>query len=228
LNLKELRALQDLGKTIVETAQEMEFSGLVEDTAGNVSCIDESRQYALVTPTGVPYSELDASHLPIVDLDGNLIAGDYLPTSELQMHLQVYRSRRDVRSVVHTHSRFATTFAVLNRPISAVHYVLAFAGPRIEVAPYRTYGTKELGECCIDALGSRNAVLLQNHGVIAVGTTAAKALNVAHSVEYTAELLWRAECIGTPTVLSDDEMEHVAHKFAGYGQPQHIDEEPAE
>ncbi|MGA2528413.1 MAG: class II aldolase/adducin family protein [Acidimicrobiales bacterium] len=228
MNLKELRALQDLGKTIVETAQEMEFSGLVEDTAGNVSCIDESRQYALVTPTGVPYSELDASHLPIVDLDGNLIAGDYLPTSELQMHLQVYRSRRDVRSVVHTHSRFATTFAVLNRPISAVHYVLAFAGPRIEVAPYRTYGTKELGECCIDALGSRNAVLLQNHGVIAVGTTAAKALNVAHSVEYTAELLWRAECIGTPTVLSDDEMEHVAHKFAGYGQPQHIDEEPAE
>jgi len=228
LNLKELRALQDLGKTIVETAQEMEFSGLVEGTAGNVSCIDESRQYALVTPTGVPYSELDASHLPIVDLDGNLIAGDYLPTSELQMHLQVYRSRRDVRSVVHTHSRFATTFAVLNRPISAVHYVLAFAGPRIEVAPYRTYGTKELGECCIDALGSRNAVLLQNHGVIAVGTTAAKALNVAHSVEYTAELLWRAECIGTPTVLSDDEMEHVAHKFAGYGQPQHIDEEPAE
>ena len=107
-------------------------------------------------------------------------------------------------------ARFATTFAVLNRPISAVHYVLAFAGPSIEVAPYRTYGTKELGECCIEALGDRNAVLLQNHGVIAVGATAAKALNVAHAVEYTAELLWRAECIGTPIVLSDDEMERVA------------------
>ena len=139
MNLKELRPLQDLGKAIVETAQEMEFTGLVEGTAGNVSCIDESRQYALVTPTCVPYSELDPSHLPEVDLDGNLLDGEYLPTSELQMHLEVYRTCPDVRSVVHTHSRFATTFAVLNRPISAVHYVLAFAGPRIEVAPCRTY-----------------------------------------------------------------------------------------
>ena len=73
----------------------------------------------------------------------------------------------------------------------------------------------------MDALGPRNAVLLQNHGVIAVGTTAARALNVAQSVEYTAELLWRAECIGTARVLSEEEMERVAHKFVNYGQPQH-------
>ena len=113
---------------------------------------------------------------------------------------------------MHTHSRFATTFAVLNRPIEAVHYVLAFAGPSVEVAPYRTYGSKELGKSCVSTLGDRNAVLLQNHGVIAVGCTAAKALNVAQSVEYTAELLWRALCIGTPTVLSDEEMARVAEE----------------
>ena len=205
---------------MVETAQQMEIIGLVEGTAGNVSCIDESRSYALITPTGVAYSDLDASQLPIVDLDGNLLSGSYLPSSELQMHLEVYRTRPDVRSVVHTHSRFATTFAVLNRPIEAVHYVLAFAGPSVQVAPYRTYGTRELGECCVDTLGVRNAVLLQNHGVIAVGDTASKALNVAQVVEYTAELLWRAQSIGTPSILSDEEMDRVARKFAGYGQPQ--------
>jgi L-fuculose-phosphate aldolase len=220
LKIQQLRALQELGRAVVETAQQMELSGLVEGTAGNVSCADESRSYVLITPTGVPYCELDATELPIVDLDGNLLAGSYLPSSELEMHLQVYRSREDVSSVVHTHSRFATTFAVLNRPIEAVHYMLAFAGPSVEVAPYRTYGTPELGEGCVDTLGGRNAVLLQNHGVIAVGTSAPKALNVAQVVEYTAELFWRAQCIGIPTILSGEEMARVGEKFDSYGQPQ--------
>ena len=130
--------------------------------------------------------------------------------------------------MVHTHSRFATTFAVLNRPIVAVHYVLAFAGPSVEVAPYRTYGTKELDECCVGAPGKRNAVLLQNHGVIAVGTSAPKALNVAQVVEYTAELLWRAQSTGTPSVLSDKEMERVAQKFVSYGQPHKATEDPGD
>lgn len=219
VGFQDLRAQQGLGRAVVETAQALELTGLVEGTAGNVSCVDETRRFALITPTGVPYSELDAAQLPIVDLDGNLLDGEYLPSSELQMHLAVYRARPDVRSVVHTHSRFATTFAVLNRPIEAVHYVLAFAGPSVEVAPYKTYGTKELGESCVSTLGQRNAVLLQNHGVIAVGSTAARALNVAESVEYTAELLWRALCIGTPTVLSAEEMARVAEKFVSYGQP---------
>jgi L-fuculose-phosphate aldolase len=225
LNVEELQALHQLGREVVATAQQMEVTGLVEGTAGNVSCLDESRRYALITPTGVRYADLVADELPIVDLDGNLVSGRHLPSSELQMHLEVYRSRPEVRSVVHTHSRFATTFAVLNRPIEPVHYVLAFAGPSVEVAPYRTYGTKELGECCVDALGGRNAVLLQNHGVIAVGGTPAKALNVAQVVEYTAELLWRAQSIGTPTVLSGEEMDRVARKFVNYGQPQTKDED---
>lgn len=219
VNLKELRALQELGRATVEVAQEMERSGLVEGTAGNVSCLDDSGQFALITPTGIDYRDLDVTQLPVVDLEGNVLAGGYQPSSELQMHLQVYRSRKDVRSVVHTHSRFATTFAVLNRPVAAVHYMLALAGPRVPVAPYRTYGSKELGECCVDTLRNHNAVLLQNHGVLAVGTTPHQALNVAHAVEYTAELQWRAECIGTPCLLDDEEMGRVAQKFASYGQP---------
>jgi L-fuculose-phosphate aldolase len=228
LDIKELQALQELGRATVQAAQQMERSGLVEGTAGNVSCLDDSGRYALITPTGVPYGELDVTHLPVVDLDGNLLAGKYLPSSELQMHLAVYRSRPDVRSVVHTHSRFATTFAVLNRPIRAVHYVLAFAGPSVEVAGYHTYGTAELGQSCVGALGEHNAVLLQNHGVIAVGTTPEAALNVAQVVEYTAELQWRAESIGTPGILDDEEMERVREKFHNYGQPHKLTGSPQE
>jgi L-fuculose-phosphate aldolase len=211
--------LLQLGEEIVVAANQMEKSGLVDGTAGNVSAVDASGSRVLITPTGVPYSALTAADLSAVSLDGTLLGGPYLPSSELPMHLQVYRARPDVRSVVHTHSRFATTFAVLNRPITAVHYVLAYAGSSVEVAPYQTYGSEGLGSSCVDSLGSRQATLLQNHGVLTVGASPAAALNVASSVEYCAELLWRAMCIGQPTILDEEEMALVQEKFASYGQP---------
>ena len=212
--------LRELSEEIVATANQMEKTGLVEGTAGNVSAIDESWSRVLITPTGIPYSALTEADISVVGLDGTVLGGPYVPSSELPMHLQVYRARTDIRSVVHTHSRFATTFAVLNRPITAVHYVLAFAGNSVQVAPYETYGSDSLGRSCVDSLGSRRATLLQNHGVLTVGVTPAAALNVASSVEYCAELLWRAQCIGRPTLLDEEEMARVEEKFASYGQPQ--------
>ena len=95
---------------------------------------------------------------------------------------------------------------MLNKPIVAVHYVLAFAGSIVEVAPYATYGTGELAAHCVRTLAGRNAVLLRNHGVITVGESVGAVLNVAQVVEYTAELLWRALAVGEPTVLDEQEM----------------------
>lgn len=95
--------------------------------------------------------------------------------------------------MVHTHSCFATTYGVLNRPLWAVHDVLAFAGPAVEVAPYETCWTAELGEPCVRPLGQHNAVLLQDQGVIAVDRNLAGALTVAQVVGYTVEPQWRAE-----------------------------------
>lgn len=210
--------IRRLAGEVIEAARDMERAGLVEGTAGNLSVIDKARSRVVITPSGIPWPELAAAGLCTVGLDGTALAGAYLPSSELPMHLQVYRARPDVRSVVHTHSRFATTFAVLGRPVSAVHYVLAFAGPRVEVAAYQTYGSDDLGRSCVQALGGRQAALLASHGVIAVGATAAAAVNVAAAVEYCAELQWRAECIGRPVILDDAEMARVAAKFATYGQ----------
>ena len=153
MSLKELRALQDLGKAIVETAQELEFTGLVEGTAGNVSCIDESRQYALVTPTGVPNSELDPSHLPIVDLDGNLLDGERAPDAPRgvpdvpgrpQCRPHPLAIRDDLRRVEP---------ADLSSPLRAC---LRRAAHRSRPLPHLC-GTKELRECCVNALGPRNA-----------------------------------------------------------------------
>ena len=76
MKFQELRALQELGRAVVESAQEMKRTGLVEGTAGNVSCVDKSRSFALITPTGVPFLELVAAQLAIVDLDGNLLVAN--------------------------------------------------------------------------------------------------------------------------------------------------------
>jgi L-fuculose-phosphate aldolase len=173
-----------------------------------------------VTPTGVDYRRLDRGAVPVVDLDGRAVGGGLLPSSELPLHLAVYRARPDVGAVVHTHSVFATTFAVLGEELPAVHYLLAHAGRRVRLAPYATYGTGELADACVAALGGDGAVLLANHGVVAVGPGLDRALLVADTVEQVAELCWRARCLGTPAVLPDEEMDRVARAFERYGQAQ--------
>ncbi len=121
--------------------------------------------------------------------------------------------------MVHTHSMFATTFAVLGEPVPAVHYLIVRAGGSVPVAPYARYGTAELAESCVRTLGDGFAVLLANHGVVAVGADLAAAMAVAEAVEYTAELAWRARQAGVPHLLDADQLAAVREAFAGYGQP---------
>jgi L-fuculose-phosphate aldolase len=210
--------LQEVRAAVITAALRLLDAGLVRGTSGNVSARDGD--LVAVTPTGVGYRRLDAASLPVVDLDGRVVDGRLAPSSELPLHLAVYRARPDVGAVVHTHSRFATTFAVLRQELPAVHYLLARAGRRVRVAPYATYGTDELASACVAALAGDQAVLLANHGVVAVGAGLDRALLIAEAVEEVAELCWRARCLGTPAVLPDAEMDRIARAFEGYGQAQ--------
>jgi L-fuculose-phosphate aldolase len=202
---------------VAAAALELLESGLVRGTSGNVSV--RVGELVAVTPTGVGYRRMEAAQVPVIDLDGAVVEGAYAPSSEVPMHLAVYGAREDIAAVVHTHSMFATTFAALGEELPAVHYILAFAGTKVRVAPYATYGTEELAANCASALGQDQAVLLANHGVIAVGDGLRKAMVVAEAVEFTAELYWRARCLGAPNVLPEAEMHRVAREFRGYGQP---------
>jgi L-fuculose-phosphate aldolase len=210
--------LQELRAAVATAALSLLEAGLVRGTSGNVSARDG--ELVAVTPTGVDYRRLDGGSVPVVDLDGRVADGTLAPSSELPLHLAVYRARPDVGAVVHTHSVFATTFAVLGEELPAVHYLLAHAGRRVRLAPYATYGTGELADACVAALADDGAVLLANHGVVAVGPDLDRALLVADAVEQVAELCWRARCLGTPVVLPDEEMDRVARAFARYGQAQ--------
>jgi L-fuculose-phosphate aldolase len=210
--------LEEIRAAVATAALRLLETGLVRGTAGNVSA--RAGGLVAVTPTGLDYRRLDHGSIPVVDLDGRVVEGDLAPSSELPLHLAVYLARPDVGAVVHTHSTFATTFAVLGEELPAVHYLLAHAGRRVRVAPYATYGSGELAGACVAALAGDGAVLLANHGVVAVGRGLDRALLAAEAVEHVAELCWRARCLGAPVVLPDAEMDRVARAFERYGQAQ--------
>lgn len=211
-------AVREECEAIIEYGLEMLEQDLTTGTGGNVSARVDDDLMA-ISPSGIPYEEIEAEDVSIVDFEGEQVLGPYAPSNESPMHVQVYRERDDVGGIVHNHSPYATTFATLNEPIPATHYLIAFAGDEVPVAPYVTYGTEELGRLAVETIGDEyDACLLANHGVLTVGEDVASAFETALMVEYCARIQYQAASIGEPTTLPDEEVATLRSKFAGYGQ----------
>jgi L-fuculose-phosphate aldolase len=202
-------------RMVAEYGRKMLEQGLTTGTGGNLSASADDRM--AISPTRVPYEEITAEDVPVLDFDGTKIAGEKDPSSEYPMHTAVYRARDDVGGVVHTHSPYATTFASLGEPVPASHYLVAFVGDQIPTSGYATFGTEELADRALEALGDEyNACLLDNHGVLAVGDSLAAAFEVALMVEYCARIHYQAVSIGEPNVLPDEEIDTLREGFADY------------
>ncbi|AUV80837.1 fuculose phosphate aldolase [Salinigranum rubrum] len=211
-------------RTVAEYGRQMLEQGLTKGTGGNISASHDGR--VAISPTGVPYDEIEADDVPVLDEKGNKLDGDTDPSSEFRMHTAIHRERDDVGGVVHTHSPYASTFASLGEPIPASHYLIAFAGDQVPVAGYATYGTADLADLALDALGDEyNACLLDNHGVLAVGPTVEAAFEVALMVEYCARIHYQAISLGDPAILPDDEVDRLRTLFEDYGQAADDDSE---
>lgn len=205
-----------LSREIIETCLEMTSLGLNQGTAGNVSARYENGM--LITPSGIPYERLTENMIVYVDNDGKCDKGQ-LPSSEWRFHLAAYQTRPDANAVVHNHAVHCTAVSILNRPIPAIHYMIAAAGGNsIPCAPYATFGTRELSEHVSVALKNRKATLLQHHGLIACEANLEKALWLAHEVEILARLYLSTLAIVDPVpVLDDEEIAIVLEKFKSYG-----------
>lgn len=204
-------------RELVATARRTNAEGLVVGTSGNVSVrVDDA---VLVTPTGVPYGRLGDDDLCAVDLAGRRVAGHLTPTSELPMHLAVYRHTA-ARAVVHTHAVHATAVSTLVRELPAVHYMTAALGGPVRVAPYATYGSAELADSMLTALEGRSACLLQNHGTVAHGGDLGQAYERTEQLEWMCRVWLAASSVPglTPSLLPDDELARVQEKLKGYGQ----------
>jgi L-fuculose-phosphate aldolase len=187
---------------VAAAARRLAGEGLVHGTAGNVS--ERAGDLVAVTPTGAELETLTADHVAVVDLTGEVVDGDLMPTSELGLHLGIYR-RYEAGGVVHTHAPYATAVACVIDELPVVHYQLLALGGPIRVAPYATFGTPELAELTLTALEGRSAALMANHGAIAHGPDLDVAVQQSTLLEWGCALYWRAAAIGTPRALGQDE-----------------------
>lgn len=223
----------NLSERLIAAARGMNERGINVNKSGNVSVRLErgGRPGFLVTPTGVPYATLTPEDLVWMPLDAASAddrEGRLLPSSEWSLHRAVYAARPDAWAVVHTHSAYATALACQNEGIPAFHYMVAVAGgSSIDVVPYSTFGTELLGERTAEALCVKNACLLEHHGVVALGPTPEKALDLAAEVENLARQYVIVRGLGTPHLLSDEEMAVVIEKFRTYGKQPARDREEA-
>lgn len=203
---------------VIEYSLKLLSEGLTNGTAGNVSIFNREKELVAISPTGVNYSELTPEMISIVDLDGKLIEG-LKPSSELEMHMILYRNREDVNAVIHTHPVYTTVLACLRQDLPAIDYMIAVTGAtKVKCAEYASYGTKELAENAYKAMGSSLAVILANHGLTTAGKDIANALNITVQVEYISNLYIKAKNIGEPIVLPDNEMNSMLERFKTYGQ----------
>ena len=209
---KEREAIVAFGKRLITEK-------LTSGTSGNISIFDPEKELMIISPSGIPYFETESDDIVVLDLNGTIVEGSKKPSSEWGLHAAMYKVKPDARAAVHTHSLYCTVLACLREPIRAVHYVVADAGvPCVPCAPYRTFGTPALAEAASEAIGDSNAVLLANHGMLAVGKDLPSAFSLASGMEFCAEVQYRAMCAGKPFVLPDDEMCRVIERFKGYGQ----------
>jgi L-fuculose-phosphate aldolase len=187
---------------VAEAARRLVTDGRVTGTAGNVSL--RADDLVAVTPTGARLDAIAPDEVAVVDLDGEQVDGDLVPTSELGLHLGVYR-RYDAGAVVHTHAPFATAVACVVDELPVVHYQMLALGGAVRVAPYATFGTPELAEATLEALDGRSVALMANHGAIAYGPDLDAAMQQSDLLEWACQLYWRASSMGTPRTLDASE-----------------------
>ena len=192
---------------------------LTTGTGGNLSVFNREKELMVISPSARDYQEIEPEDTVVMNLEEEVIAGSSRPSSEYQLHLLVYRERSDVSAVVHTHSVNATAVSCLNKEIPPLHYLIGFAGDKLPRAEYALFGTRELAENAVYALGSSyNAVLLDNHGLLAVGSSLQQAFQAAEMIEYVAELYVKCRSMGKPALLSEAQMKKVGEKFEAYRQ----------
>lgn len=197
-------ALSDLRKTVLDTAVKMYNEKMCAGTSGNISAYDPQSGLVLITPSSYDYSIMQEKDIVAIDLAGNVVDGWLNPSSEWKMHVEIYKSLPHVQAVVHTHSPYATSFAVVRKEIPVILIeMIPFLKGSVEVSPFAAQGSPEVGAYAVPVLKRKSACLLANHGVVAVGETMGSAYLSAAYVEDAAKIYHMALSVGTPVVIEN-------------------------
>lgn len=194
---------QKLREEVYESLLELPKNNLVTMSSGTISGRDPETDLIVIKPTGYRYDKLTPADLVVMDLNGRVVEGDKRPSSDTNTHLYLYRHRPDVFGVVHTHSPYASIFAVLGKPIPACLTTTAMLGGEIPIGDYVAVGGDDIGAEILNKIGDSLAIIMQSHGVYTIGPTVWKALTVAVEVEEIAKITHFAMLHGQPIRLTD-------------------------
>jgi L-ribulose-5-phosphate 4-epimerase len=214
--------IDELRRTVCSLHAELPRNGLVAWTSGNLSARVDGEDLMVIKPSGLPYGELTPESMVVCDLRGERVEGDLAPSSDAATHGYIYRHLPEVGGIAHTHSTYATAWAVHGEPIPCVLTAMAdeFGGP-IPVGPFALIGDEEIGRGVVETLaGSRSsAVLMRNHGVFTVGAGPREAIKAAVMCEDVARTVHLARSLGEVTSIGDEEVEALHDRYQNvYGQ----------
>lgn len=202
---------------LVKVARGLGEADLVGGTSGNLSA--RTGGLIAVSATGAILSRLVAEQVTVVDLEGRVLRGGLAPTSELALHLEIYR-RYEPGAIVHAHPSVATALSCVLDELPCVHPDMLDLGGAIRVAAYETFGSHQFAAATASALEGRHAVLMSNHGTVATGSDAEQAADRTRLLEWAAGIYWRAALLGPPRVLSGSQQHELREMVdrTGYGR----------
>ena len=196
--------LETVRQSIVEAGLVLVRSEMTNGTYGNISCrVDKT--FIAITPSGRDYEQLTPADIMVTDLDGKIIAGTLHPSSELPLHLEIYKSFPEAWAIVHTHSVYASALAIAHKELPPIIEDLTqIVGGAVRCTDYTLAGTKELGLKAVKAMeGGRSAALLANHGAVCWGRDLKEALTTAKILEKAAQIYCVAESLGSAFPLDN-------------------------
>ncbi|MBA3905886.1 MAG: class II aldolase/adducin family protein [Pseudonocardiales bacterium] len=204
--------LGDERTAVVEVCQALRRDRLVVGTAGNVSV--RAGGLVAISPSGVAYETLRPDEVGVHRLDGEPVDAPLRPSSELPLHLAIYRATA-AAAIVHTHGVASTAVSTVLDELPASHYYTAMFGGPVRVSPYAAYGTEALAQSVVSALRDRRAAIMGNHGAVTVADTLSQAHALAEYLEYLCDVHLRALATGLPVrTLPLDEIAEVALRIA--------------
>jgi len=209
---------EEIRKDLHEAHLTLEKYGLVAYTSGNVSL--RVKEHVIIKPSGVPYSLLKPEDYVVVDLDGNIIEGNKKPSIDTATHLYLYRNIEWAKSIIHTHSTFATVWAVAEKPIPVLCTAHADVfGEEIPLSEYAPVGSEAIAKAVLKVLGKSGVVLLRKHGVMVVGNSLDDVIKKAIFLEEVAKIAYFAQTMTVPVPLAKDEVERLYLQYhTKYGQ----------
>jgi L-ribulose-5-phosphate 4-epimerase len=211
--------LEQLREIVWKCNLELPKNDLVKMTSGNVSGRDRETGLVVIKPSGYSFDELTPEHMVVVDMSGQVVEGNLKPSVDTDTHLYVYQRRPDVFGMAHTHSPYATSFAVLGQPIPACLTTCSMLGGEIPLGGYAPIGGDAIGQEIIDNIGRALAIVMQNHGVFTIGSSPQQATKMAVEVEEVAKITHLAMLRGQPIMLSPLQVEEIAAMYTNqYGQ----------